>query len=167
MERTPKKSVTPFACARAACQISVAKNSYCNFSRICEYVRIDRKHISDKGILDFDDSVSNAGCVIVVRMVANFGDARFDFAVIHKFVVVGCCGRCAYGEQSDYRRAVKALPGEKIVFSWVVWPDRKTGAAAHKGMWDDPRMKDMGKMPFDGKRMIMGGFEPILTYHKG
>ena len=70
------------------------------------------------------------------------------------------------GEQTDYRRAVKALPGEKIVFSWVVWPDRKTGAVAHKGMWDDPRMKDMGKMPFDGKRMIMGGFEPILTYHK-
>ena len=34
------------------------------------------------------------------------------------------------GEQTDYRRAVKALPGEKIVFSWVVWPDRKTGGRA-------------------------------------
>jgi len=70
------------------------------------------------------------------------------------------------GEQTDFRRAVKALPGEKIVFSWVVWPDRKTGDIAHKGMWVDPRMKDMGEMPVDGKRMIMGGFEPILTYHK-
>lgn len=70
------------------------------------------------------------------------------------------------GKQTDYRRAVKALPGEKIVFSWVIWPDRKTGAIAHKGMMEDPRMKDVGDMPFDGKRMIMGGFEPILSYHK-
>ena len=70
------------------------------------------------------------------------------------------------GEQTDYRRAVKALPGEKIVFSWVVWPDRKSGALAHKGMWSDPRMKSVGKMPFDGKRMIMGGFEPLISYHK-
>ena len=70
------------------------------------------------------------------------------------------------GEHTDYRRAVKALPDEKIVMSWVIWPDRKTGAAAHKGMWSDPRMNDVGEMPFDGKRMIMGGFEPILAYHK-
>jgi len=71
------------------------------------------------------------------------------------------------GEQTDYRRAVKALPGEKIVFSWVVWPDRETGAKAHKGMFADPRMAEMGEMPFDGKRMILGGFEPILTYRRG
>ena len=70
------------------------------------------------------------------------------------------------GEQTDYRRAVKALPGEKIVFSWVVWPDREHCNTAHKGMMNDPRMKDMGKIPFDGKRMIMGGFEPILTFQK-
>jgi uncharacterized protein YbaA (DUF1428 family) len=70
------------------------------------------------------------------------------------------------GEHTDYRRAVKALPGEKIVLSWVVWPDRKTGALAHRGMWEDPRMKTIGEMPFDGKRMIMGGFEPLLVYHR-
>ncbi len=70
------------------------------------------------------------------------------------------------GEHTDYRRAVKALPGEKIVFSWAVWPDRKTCAVAHKGMMTDPRMKDVGEMPFDGKRMIMGDFEPILAFHK-
>jgi uncharacterized protein YbaA (DUF1428 family) len=70
------------------------------------------------------------------------------------------------GEHTDYRRAVNALPGEKIVFSWVVWPDRKTGAVAHKGMWNDPRMTELGEIPFDGKRMMMGGFEPIVAYHK-
>ena len=71
------------------------------------------------------------------------------------------------GEQTDFRKAVKALPGEKIVFSWVVWPDREAGALAHKGMWDDPRMQAIGTAPVDGNRMIMGGFEPILSYHKG
>lgn len=70
------------------------------------------------------------------------------------------------GEHTDYRRAVKAEPGEMIVFSWVVWPDRETGDKAHKGMWEDPRMKQVAELPIDGKRMIMGGFEPVLSYHK-
>ena len=70
------------------------------------------------------------------------------------------------GEHTDYRKAVKAEPGEKIVLSWVVWPDRETGAKAHKGMFADQRMVEIGEMPFDSKRMILGGFEPILTYRK-
>ncbi len=70
------------------------------------------------------------------------------------------------GEHTSFRRAVKAKPGEKIVMSWVIWPDRQTGAAAHKGMFTDPRLKELDEMPFDGKHMIMGGFEPILAFHK-
>ena len=70
------------------------------------------------------------------------------------------------GEHTDYRKAVKAKPGEKIVVAWTVWPDRKTGAKAHKGMFVDPRVEDMGLLPIDGERMILGGFEPLLTYHK-
>jgi uncharacterized protein YbaA (DUF1428 family) len=70
------------------------------------------------------------------------------------------------GEQTDFRRAVKALPGEKIVFSWVIWPDRETCTIAHKGMMKAPRMAELDDMPFDGKRMIMGSFEPILSYQK-
>lgn len=70
------------------------------------------------------------------------------------------------GEQTDYRKAIKAEPGEKIVVAWIVWPDRATGAKAHKGMFADPRMAELGEMPFDGKRMILGGFEPILTYRR-
>jgi len=70
------------------------------------------------------------------------------------------------GEHTDYRRAIKAEPGEKIVVSWIIWPDRETGAIAHKKMMVDPRMSELGDMPFDGKRMIMGGFEPILSYRK-
>ena len=37
----------------------------------------------------------------------------------------------------------------------------------HKGMWEDPRMKSVENFPIDGKRMIMGGFEPIIAYRKG
>ena len=70
------------------------------------------------------------------------------------------------GEHTDYRKAVKAEPGEKIVLSWVVWPDRETGAKAHKGMFADPRMSAAGEMPFDSRRMILGGFEPILSYRR-
>lgn len=70
------------------------------------------------------------------------------------------------GEHTDYRKAVKAEPGEKIVMSWITWPDRETAEKAHRDMFSDPRLADMGEMPFDGKRMILGGFEPILTYRK-
>jgi len=70
------------------------------------------------------------------------------------------------GEHTDYRKAVKAGPGEKIVVSWIIWPDRQTGDRAHKGMFEDPRVNELGDMPFDGKHMILGGFEPIISYRR-
>ena len=54
-------------------------------------------------------------------------------------------------------------PDEAIVFSWMLWPDKATADAAEKKMMDDPRMEDMGPMPFDGQRLIWGGFSPIFT----
>lgn len=68
------------------------------------------------------------------------------------------------GVHTDFRRAVAAEPGEKIVFSWIVWPDRKTSEEAHEKMMQDERMQSPpGDMPFDGKRMIYGGFENIYA----
>ncbi len=69
------------------------------------------------------------------------------------------------GAHTDYRKAVNAGPDEKIVVSWTIWPDRETGARAHKGMFADARMEAIGEMPIDGKRMILGGFEPIVAFH--
>ncbi len=67
------------------------------------------------------------------------------------------------GQQTDFRRAVAAEAGEKIVFSWVLWPDRATCDASHEKLMQDPRMEQFGtEMPFDGKRMIFGGFSPIF-----
>lgn len=71
------------------------------------------------------------------------------------------------GTLTDFRRAVDAKEGESIAFSWIEWPDKATRDAAFAKMmsedFDDPRM-DMAKnaMPFDGKRMIFGGFVPVV-----
>ena len=67
------------------------------------------------------------------------------------------------GKVTDFRKAVDAKPDEKVVFSWFEYPDRKTRDAANEKFMSDPEMEAMGKdMPFDAKRMIMGGFEAIV-----
>jgi uncharacterized protein YbaA (DUF1428 family) len=67
------------------------------------------------------------------------------------------------GKVTDFKRAVNAEPGESIVFSWIEWPDRETCQKAEEKMPSDERMKPPPEgMPFDGKRMIYGGFAPIL-----
>ena len=68
------------------------------------------------------------------------------------------------GKQTDFQRAVHATADETVVFSWVEWPDKATRDAATKKMMDDPRMDPKeNPMPFDGMRMIYGGFSPVLT----
>jgi uncharacterized protein YbaA (DUF1428 family) len=75
------------------------------------------------------------------------------------------------GETTDFRKAVKANSDESVVFSWIEWPDKATRDAAMKKMMDpgfeDPRM-DPAKnpMPFDGKRLIFGGFAPVVDIQK-
>ncbi len=66
------------------------------------------------------------------------------------------------GEVTDFRKAVAAKPGEKIVFSWAVWPDKAACDAAHHKMMQDERMQGM-ELPdmIDGKRMILGSFDQI------
>ena len=77
--------------------------------------------------------------------------------------IVECWGEdVPEGKTTDFRRAVAAEAGESVVFSWVTWPDRATCHAAAAKMQNDPRMAEMGEMPFDGKRMIFGGFAPIF-----
>jgi uncharacterized protein YbaA (DUF1428 family) len=67
------------------------------------------------------------------------------------------------GKVTDFRKAVDAKPDEKVVFSWFEYPDKAARDAANEKMTNDPRMKEMGaSMPFDGKRMIFGGFDGIV-----
>ncbi len=67
------------------------------------------------------------------------------------------------GKVTDFKRAVQAKDDETVVFSWFEYPDKATRDAAGEKMRTDPRMEKMGEsMPFDGKRMIFGGFDAIV-----
>jgi uncharacterized protein YbaA (DUF1428 family) len=67
------------------------------------------------------------------------------------------------GKTTDFRMAVKAEEDETVVFSWIEYPSKEVRDEANKKLMADPRMKEMGEnMPFDGKRMIYGGFAPLL-----
>jgi uncharacterized protein YbaA (DUF1428 family) len=67
------------------------------------------------------------------------------------------------GKVTDFRKAVDAKPDEKVVFSFFEYPSKAERDAANEKFRSDPRMQEMGaNMPFDGKRMIMGGFDAIV-----
>ena len=65
------------------------------------------------------------------------------------------------GKLTSFPMAVQRKPDETVVFSWVTWPSRAARDEGMKKFMEDPRMQDM-QMPFDGKRMIYGGFQVIL-----
>jgi len=65
------------------------------------------------------------------------------------------------GKLTDFRRAVQANADETVVFSWIEFPSREVRDESHRRMMQDPRMKELD-MPFDGKRMIFGGFAPVF-----
>ena len=74
----------------------------------------------------------------------------------------------ADGKVTDFRRAVQAKEDEKVVFSWFEYPDKAARDTASAKMMSDPRMEAMGaSMPFDGKRMIFGGFAPFVDEGTG
>ena len=86
----------------------------------------------------------------VIRMVETWGDEVPD------------------GKVTDFRGAVQARPDEVVVFSWFEYPDKPARDAASRKMMEDPRMTEMGaSMPFDGKRLIYGGFAALVDETAG
>jgi uncharacterized protein YbaA (DUF1428 family) len=71
------------------------------------------------------------------------------------------------GKVTDFKRSVQARDDESVVFAWLEYPDRATYDTAKRKMTEDPSMADMGEMPFDGTRMIFGGFDPIVDVRNG
>jgi len=72
------------------------------------------------------------------------------------------------GKTTDFRMAVKATEDETVVFSFVEWPDKATRDAAFGKLdelmkTDDRLNPETNPMPFDGARMIYGGFAPVVT----
>ena len=70
------------------------------------------------------------------------------------------------GEVTDFYRAVKAEGDEKVVFSFIEWPDKDTRDQAWQKIMADDTMKPEDEMPFSGQRMFWGGFDPILDTAK-
>ena len=96
-----------------------------------------------------------------LKLAAKVAPLFREFGAIR---VVECWGDdVPDGKVTDFRGAVKATEDEIVVFSWIEYPSKEVRDAAVQKMMSDPRMKEMGEtMPFDGKRMIFGGFAPIL-----
>jgi uncharacterized protein YbaA (DUF1428 family) len=109
----------------------------------------------------FVASVPKANKEVYRKHVAEAAPLFKEFGVMR---MVECWGDDVQdGKVTDFRRAVQAKDDEIVVFSWMEYPSKEARDAAGKKMMTDPRMKTMGeKMPFDGKRMIYGGFAPIL-----
>lgn len=92
-------------------------------------------------------------CANAAKLFEEYGATR----------IVECWGTdVPEGKVTDFQRAVQAKENETIVFSWIVWPSKEVRDAANEMMKDDPRMHMNGEMPFDAKRMIMGGFDVLF-----
>ena len=78
--------------------------------------------------------------------------------------VVECWGDdVPEGKLTSFPMAVQRKPDETVVFSWITWPSRAARDEGMKKAMDDPRLKtEMDAMPFDGKRLIYGGFQVIV-----
>ena len=78
--------------------------------------------------------------------------------------VVECWGDdVPHGKQTDFYRAVAAKDDESVAFSWIEWPDKATRDIGMDKVMKDPRLDPASNpMPFDGARMIYGGFNPVL-----
>jgi len=88
-------------------------------------------------------------------------------AIFHKHGAIRCV-ECwgddiPTGDTTDFYRAVKAKDEETVTFSWIEWPDKATRDAGMKKVMEEmPEIMKNNPMPFDGTRMIFGGFRSIL-----
>ena len=96
-----------------------------------------------------------------VKMATEAGDMFRRYGALE---IVECIEEDVMdGTETDFRKAVKAEKGEKIVFSWAIWPDKETCDNAAKQMQENGEMEPPEEMPFAGKRLIFGGFKPIYS----
>jgi uncharacterized protein YbaA (DUF1428 family) len=90
-------------------------------------------------------------------------DAAKMFKEHGALTVVECWGDdVPEGKLTSFPMAVKRKDDETVVFSWITWPSRKARDEGMKKVMADPRM-ETNPMPFDGKRLIYGGFEVIVS----
>ena len=112
----------------------------------------------------FHDCGSHCHQADVIEHARHFDTLFIELGATH--VIEGRGDNMPDGKVTDFRRAVQATAEETVAFSWVEWPDKATRDAGMKKMMEDPRMDPSTPgnppMPFDGKRMIFGGFEQVV-----
>ena len=96
-----------------------------------------------------------------IAMAREVGAVFMDYGALS---VMECWGDdVPEGEVTSMSMAVQRKAEETVVFSWIVWPSKDVRDAAHRNAWSDPRLKDPPDPTImDGKRMIYGGFSPIV-----
>jgi uncharacterized protein YbaA (DUF1428 family) len=98
------------------------------------------------------------------NMARKVGEVWKEYGAIDYVEAVG--DDVPYGEVTSFPRAVQAKEDEVVVFSWITYPSREKRDEINKKVMEDPRIKEgMKDMPFDGKRMIFGGFNSFLDLH--
>ncbi len=96
------------------------------------------------------------------KYIENAKEAAEYFKALGATRLIECWGDdVPKGEVTDFYKAVQAKDDETVIFSWIEYPDKATRDAANQKMGEDTEMQNM-EMPFDGKRMFWGGFEPVL-----
>lgn len=95
--------------------------------------------------------------------LAHASDAAAVFRKLGAVRVVECWGtEVPDGELTSFPMAVRCGPDETVVFSWVEWPDKPTRDAGIARLAEEMNAAGISEMPFDGKRLIYGGFELLL-----
>lgn len=102
----------------------------------------------------FHDCGSHCHQADVIEHARHFDTLFIELGATH--VIEGRGDNMPDGKVTDFRRAVQATAEETVAFAWEEWPDKATRDASMKKVMEDPRM------PFDGKRMIFGGFEQVV-----
>jgi uncharacterized protein YbaA (DUF1428 family) len=125
--------------------------------------RTNQKEIRDMPYIDgFVIAVPTANKQAFIDL-ANKADAVFiEYGATR---ILECWGDdVQVGKQTDFRRAVQAKDDEEVLFSWIEWPDKATRDAAMPKIMKDPRTNaEENPMPFDARRMIFGGFTPVVA----
>jgi uncharacterized protein YbaA (DUF1428 family) len=131
---------------------------YGGFSTIVEH----GEHLDGSYVQGFLIPVPEAKKGLYQAMAEEVWPVFHDYGALR--VVETWQDEVSQGKQTDFFRAVKTEPGEKVVFSLVEWPSREVCDAAHKKLQSDERMQMQPdtEIPFDGKRMIYGGFVPVV-----
>ncbi len=107
-------------------------------------------------------AVPNANKQLYIKHARETGEIFKEYGAIK---LVECWGDdVPDGKLTSFPMAVKCEPLESVVFSWIEWPNKQVRDDGWEKIMVDPRMKNNTiPMPFDGKRMIYGGFQIIIN----